>query len=564
MNFNKIPLEVPSLEEFKDKSDKLLVKLNKAKTVESAYKVLLDMNKLCSDFSTKCQFINIKFTLNTKDKVVSKAMNVINDLMPKVDNEITKFNKALVNSPFRSELEKLTGKQYFKLLDMQLEVFDEAIVPELVEENKLTMKYEEVISSAKIKFKGKTYNLPQLGKFLSDKDKDVRFEAAKAYWGFYAEHNDEIGGIYDSLVKVRDRMAKKMGYKNYVEFGYKRMNRSDYNAEMVKNYREQILKYVVPVSQKLRARQKDRLHIEHPIFTDYNLDFLSGNAKPIGGKDVLVPLAQEMYNEISSQTGEFFKMMVKNNLLDLEARAGKTGGGYMDFLPKYKVPFIFANFNGTSGDVDVLTHEVGHAFQWYTSKDITFYQLQMPTMEACEIHSMSMEFFAEPYMEKFFDKDADKYRFAHLADAINFLPYGACVDEFQHFVYENPEATHEERCKFWRQIEKKYEPHLDYAGIENLENGCLWMKQSHIFASPFYYIDYTLAQVVAFQFYILLNKNYKKAWKKYYYLCSLGGKYSFLELLKQAKLENPFKKGCLKKIMPKLEKALLKFDDQNM
>ena len=194
------------------------------------------MNKLCSDFSTKCQFINIKFTLNTKDKVVSKAMNVINDLMPKVDNEITKFNKALVNSPFRSELEKLTGKQYFKLLDMQLEVFDEAIVPELVEENKLTMKYEEVISSAKIKFKGKTYNLPQLGKFLSDKDKDVRFEAAKAYWGFYAEHNDEIGGIYDSLVKVRDRMAKKMGYKNYVEFGYKRMNRSDYNAEMVKNY----------------------------------------------------------------------------------------------------------------------------------------------------------------------------------------------------------------------------------------------------------------------------------------------------------------------------------------
>ena len=564
MDFNKIPLVIPSFEEIKTKFDKILVKATKAKNAGQAYRAIIDLNKLSIDINTKTTVIYIRFSLNTKDKEASKAMNALNELMPQIQNLFSAFNKVIAKSPFRNEIEEITGTQYFALIDMGLETFDEKIIPELVEENKLQMKYEEVVSSAQIKFKGKTYNLPQLGKFLSDKDAETRLEAAKAYWGFYNEHDDEIGQIYHDLVQVRTKMAEKLGYSNYVELGYKRMSRTDYNSTMVAGYRNQILKHVVPVSQRLRARQKARLNIEHPIFVDYNLSFLTGNPTPVGNKDVLVPIAQNMYNEMSVETGEFFKMMVKNHLLDLDARKGKQGGGYMTYLPKYQQPFIFANFNGTAGDVDVLTHEVGHAFQGYTSRNVSLLDLHMPTAEACEVHSMSMEFFAEPWIDGFFGKDGDKYRFSHLADAINFLPYGATVDEFQHYVYENPTVSHKERCAYWRTLEKKYNPHLDYAGIENLENGCFWMKQSHIFTGPFYYIDYTLAQVVAFQFYIALNKNFKKAWKKYYHLCTLGGQYSFLELLKQCKLDNPFNKRCLRKIMPRLEKALSKYDDKNM
>ena len=226
------------------------------------------------------------------------------------------------------------------------------------------------------------------------------------------------------------------------------------------------------------------------------------------------------------------------------------------FQSKYKAPFIFANFNGTSGDVDVLTHEVGHAFQGYMSRNLKCPLYRSPTLEACEIHSMSMEFLTHPWMELFFKEDTDKYIYSHTVDAIKFIPYGVTIDEFQHFVYENPTATHKERCAKFREIEKKYLPHRNYEGSSVFENGGWWMKQTHVFGSPFYYIDYTLAQVVAFEFFNEDRKNHEKAWKKYVKLCRLGGKYPFTKLLEKASLYNPFKENTVKKIVSPLQKYL--------
>jgi M3 family oligoendopeptidase len=267
-----------------------------------------------------------------------------------------------------------------------------------------------------------------------------------------------------------------------------------------------------------------------------------------------------MYDSMSKESSDFFRHMLNHNLLDLETKDGKAPGGYCTYFSTYKTPFIFANFNGTQHDVNVLTHEVGHGLQAYLSSGIKIPQYQSPTLEACEIHSMSMEFFAWPYMEDFFGKDANKYRFYHLRDSIEFLPYGITVDEFQHWVYEHPNATHLERCAKWREIESNYTPHKKYDELPTLNHGAYWLRQGHIFSTPFYYIDYTLAQVCAFQFFIEMRKNQPKAWKKYVKLCKMGGKYPFVELLENAKLRNPFIDGNVEKVIKPLAKILKEFD----
>ena len=355
-------------------------------------------------------------------------------------------------------------------------------------------------------------------------------------------------------------MAKKLGFKNYIELGYYRMGRYDYDAKMVANYRKQIEEFVVPVCKKLYSKQAKDLGIKNPQYYDYAVSFKSGNPVPAGDEAYLVECANKMYHALSKESGEFFDFMVSHELLDLSARAGKQPGGYCTSFPKYGAPFIFSNFNGTAGDVDVLTHEGGHAFNAYLCKDIKIPEYREPTMETAEIHSMSMEFFAWPYMKDFFKDDEFKYRFHHLSGAIEFLPYGVCVDHFQHWVYEHPTATHEERCAAWKELEQRYNPEKKYDKLPTLNKGRYWLRQSHIFASPFYYIDYTLAQVVAFEFLLLDHKNHENAWKKYVKLSKCGGKYPFCELLEHNKLKNPFEDGTMKKVMAGCQKILKEFD----
>ena len=228
------------------------------------------------------------------------------------------------------------------------------------------------------------------------------------------------------------------------------------------------------------------------------------------------------------------------------------------------MPFIFSNFNGTSGDIDVLTHEAGHAFQVYCSKDYQIPEYHWPTYEACEIHSMSMEFFTWPWMELFFKEDTAKYRFTHLSEALLFIPYGVTVDEFQHFVYAHPEASPQDRKAAWREIEKKYLPHRDYEDNDYLERGGYWHQQGHIFGDPFYYIDYTLAQICAFQFWKRSRENRETAWADYLRLCQAGGSQSFLELVGLANLISPFEDGCIASVVKVIEDWLDGVDDSEL
>lgn len=526
-----------------------------------------DVAKICAlydesiaiddDLSTMATICSIRNSINTVDEFYEKENEFFDENLATYSNASSKVAKAMVNSSARKELEKIYPVQIFKLMEVSLKCIDEKIIPELVEESKLVTDYNKLLASAKIEFDGKINNLSQMTVYANNPNREIRKAAELKKVEFMESIESKIDEIYDKLVSVRTRMAKKMGYDNYVDFGYLRLNRTDYNSKDVAGYRKQVLESIVPVAAEIIKAQGKRIGIKDMKSYDIPLFYTDSNPTPKGNKDVLVNKALEMYGELSPETKEFFAFMCEHELMDLETRPNKAGGGYCTMIPKYKAPFIFSNFNGTMGDVDVLTHEAGHAFEAYTAaKNIKQSELYWPTMEACEIHSMSMEFFAHPWMEKFFEEDADKYRYKHLAESITFIPYGVSVDEFQHYVYENPEATPKMRKDKWIEIEKKYTPWKDYDGIDFYERGNFWLRQSHIFGTAFYYIDYTLAQVCAFQFYLQDLENHEAAWNKYYDLCKLGGSLSFTNLLKAVNIDNPFEEGSLAKIMNKLKVVL--------
>lgn len=564
VKFNDYKYERPNMDEMKVSFEALLKAFKEADSFDVQNEVMTKINTLRNHLETMLVLVSVRHSVDTTDEFYEKENDFMDESTPIYQGLISEYYKALVASPFRAELEEKWGKQIFVIADLTLKTFKPEIIELLQKENKLGSEYTKLRASAKIMFDGEERNLSQMTPYTQSKDRDVRMKAQEAVTGFFLENEDAFDRIYDDQVKVRHEIAVKLGYENFVELGYARLTRSDYDAKMAANYRKQVYESLVPVATELRARQAKRLGIDAMKYYDEPLDFLTGNAVPKGEPDWIIENGKQMYKELSAETDEFFNYMIDHDLLDLVAKKGKAGGGYCTFISDYKSPFIFSNFNGTSDDVDVLTHEAGHAFQVFSSRNYQLPEYVWSTLEACEIHSMSMEFFAWPWMENFFKEDVDKYKFAHLSGALLFIPYGVTVDEFQHFVYENPQATPAERKSKWREIEKKYLPHRDYADNDFLERGGFWFKQGHIFSNPFYYIDYTLAQVCAFEFWNKARENRETAWADYLRLCQAGGSKSFLDLVALANLNNPFEDGTIKKIVEPISKWLSEVDDSKM
>lgn len=563
LKFKDFVYERPSMEVLQAKYRDLLSAFRNASSPEEQNESLMKINALREDFYTMSTLMYIRHTINTTDPFYEKENEFFDENTPVFMELENEFKKSLLDARFRKELEEKWSSRIFDLAEVEKKTFSPEIIELLQTENKLISEYVKLSSSAKIPFEGEERNLSQMIPFMEVPDRSKRKAAFSALAGFFADHEADYDRIYDSLVRTRHEIAKKLGFENFVEVGYARMSRTDYGPKDVASYRRQILEEIVPIAAQLRERQRARLGLDKLRYHDENFSFESGNAVPDGEEAFLVDQARKMYRELSPETGEFIDFMIESELLDLTAKKGKAGGGYCTYIPNYKAPFIFSNFNGTSGDVDVLTHEAGHAFQAYESRHFEIREMGDPTAETAEIHSMSMEFFAWPWMESFFGNKADKYRFAHLESTLLFLPYGVTVDEFQHWVYENPDVSPEERRAKWSELEKKYLPWRDYDGNEFAERGGFWFKQAHIFEMPFYYIDYTLAQVCALQFWAKSREDKNSAWADYLRLCQAGGSKSFLELLEQAGLKNPFKEGTIASVIPAVQAYLDSVDDKS-
>ena len=560
MKFQEYKYERPNYEEIKESFLDLVNKIKSADSYKKQYKYIMELNDIRKHIETMSTLASIRNSINTADEFYEKETNYWDEHGPLYTELNSDFYKAIVNSKFKEEIINDFSEQFYKICEYSLKSFSPEIIPQLQEENKLMSRYTKLLASAKINFKGEELNLSGLYKYMLSQDRSERIEASKSYYNYFEKHEEEFDEIYDNLVKVRHDIAKKLGFSNFTELGYIRMHRTDYNPEMVVNLRRQILEYIVPLCNKLYEKQAKRLNLDKLTYIDENLEFLDGNATIKGDSAYIIENGIKMYKELSKETKEFFDFMLENNLMDLETKHNKSAGGYCTYIPDYKAPFIFSNFNGTSEDMDVLTHEAGHAFQLFMSRYIDMQEINFPTLDSCEIHSMSMEFITYPWMENFFKEDTDKYKFAHLCSAIKFLPYGVVVDEFQHIVYDNPNMTKDERKTVWRNLEKKYLPHRDYEDNKILEKGCWFFKQGHIFKDPFYYIDYVLAQICAFQFLKKMEENREEGWEDYLRICKVGGTQSFLQIVKTGKLISPFDDNCIKFIINNLEMNIEKFE----
>ena len=510
---------------------------------------------------TMQQIAYIRHTINTKDEFYNAENDYMDEIGPKLQELSHQVNTALLESPYRAELEKHYGALMFKNLEIAARSFSPAIVELMQEENKLVSEYQNLYASATVEFDGKTMPLPLLGSYKQAPDRAVRKAAYEADAKFFDSHREELDTLYDKLVKVRDAQAKKMGLPNYIPLGYDRMGRNCYTAKDVAAFRDQIAEDMVPIVAKVKEAQRRRIGVEKLAFYDEPISFADGNAVPEGTPDEILAAGKKMYPELSPDTAEFIDFMFENELFDVLSRDGKAPGGYCTEIADYKSPFIFSNFNATAGDVDVLKHEAGHAFEAYRAfKQELPSLLHSPTIEACECHSMSMEFLTAPWHHLFFGKQTDKYELGHCEDALVFIPYGCMVDEFQHKVYENPEMTPEQRNELWLSLEKKYRPWIDFDNLPFYSRGGGWQRQLHIYEVPLYYIDYCMAQTVAFQFWNLSRENYAEAWKRYMTFVDKAGTATFAELVESAGLKVPYHAGCIKEIGESISRWLEKHE----
>ena len=546
IDFRQMPYARPDMAAMKACYEAAIEKLLHAADYTEARGAFFALQEQEKANGTMMSLCSVRNTIDTTDPYYDGEMKWLREQNAGLIPLRKRYQQAMAEGPFRADFEKEFGAQMLRMIDAGLKTTDEKIIADTIREGELCQQYQKDSAMAFTEFRGEKCNFYGLLKHMESTDRQERKEAYHAWAKLYEQISPKLDAQYDELVHLRHGMAKKLGFSSYTDLAYLARRRFDYTQEDAANFRRQIKEIITPAVAEIREKQRIRLGVDKLRYYDEALIFPEGNADPIGDMEELVAKAQRMYREMSPETGEFFDFMVKYHLFDLETRPGKRMGGYMTRFAAYQAPFIFSNFNGTSADVDVLTHEAGHAFQGYLAmRFIPVSMLSGSTSEINEIHSMTMEHFAYPWMESFFGENSEKYLTAHLIGAISVLPYMACVDEYQHRVYEKPDMTALERRHVWRAIEKNYMPWRDYDGESFLEEGGFWMQKQHIFLYPFYYIDYALAQMCAFQFYGRMKQDRAAAWQDYLRLCRAGGTKGYFELLEVGNLLNPFRDGTV-------------------
>lgn len=551
----------PDWDLYVEKFDQLLLEFKDAGSAESQAAALKNIDQHFNEFLSMRDLASVRHTLDTTDAFYDTENQYFDEQIPLFEALEHQYYQELLNARFRPALEMKYGQHLFSIATLARKVFSPSIVEDLQEDNRLSSEYVKIKAQAQIPFHGKDYNLSSLAVFAQDPDRTVRKEAIVAKADFYQKHEKQFDRIFDDMVSVRSAMANKLGYQNFVQLAYDRRMRTGYGPVQVAQFRNLVKSYVTPLAGRLFEQQRKRLQLDALNFYDESYVFPSGNPNPKGNPEWIQEHGKTMYEALSIETGSWYKHMQEAHLMDLVNRPGKATGGYCTFIPAFEAPFIFSNFNGTADDITVLTHEAGHAFQVWSSRKIGLREYFWPTTEACEIHSMSMEFFTWPWMHLFFEEDTPKFQYQHLSNALQFLPYGVLVDHFQEEVYLHPEMTPEERKIKWRSLERAYLPHRNYEGVPFFESGTYWYQQTHIFSYPFYYIDYCLAQICAFQFWLKATKDHATAWKDYLRLCQAGGSAPFLELVQLAGLDSPFDEDVFKRVVQQCGDWLDRTDD---
>ncbi len=505
---------------------------------------------------TWSSLVGLHFNQDTRNAEYRAARERRDQMNPKLTEYEVQFKKALLAHPSRPDLEARFGKHIFALWEQSVLLYDPLIEEDLIAEAKYASEYTSLLAEAKLEYSGACYSLSEIVKFRDDPHRQVRHDADLERWKWFASQRAPLDELFGKLTALRGGIAKKLKFNNYVEFGYKEMSRIGYGPAEVAEFRAAVQQYLVPLAQRYREQQAKRLGIDAVMFWDENILDTRPNPRPKGNAAWCAEQTSLMFERMHPDLAKFYQLMKDGEFMDLESREGKAGGGFCTSFPREGLPYIFANFNGSKGDVETLVHELGHAFQMYMSRDKEPQEYVWPSMEACEIHSMGLEFLVWPHMDLFFGDDAPRFRAAHVASSLLFIPYGVTVDHFQHLVYENEAASAADRFRMWQEVERKYLPWRSYGDYPHAADGGFWQFQRHIYLHPFYYVDYCLAQLCALQFHLLAKKNFADALDRYVALCRRGGEVSFLELCASAGLKNPLNPMHVMEIAQAIEPEL--------
>ncbi len=549
MKFSEIEYVRPNMEEIYAKHNALNEAFLNATSGEEQLAIYREIDELYVGYVSMAAFSKIRNSINSNDEFYKAERRWFAREGTKVSAIFNVFNKMLFKSPYREFLEKEVGYVEFRNMALEEKAFSTENIEDRNEENSLVLEYSALLASLVTEFDGKEMALPLLAPYKESLDFDVRKSAFFAEGESYSAVKDKFDDIYDKLVKVRTRQAKKLGMENFIELGYARMMRNCYTNEDIALFRKLVLQEIVPLANEIQENRRKRIGASEILFQDLALSFKNGSPKPRISAEEIVAEGKKMYSEMSSVTKTFIELMMDNELFDLDSKEGKSPGGFCSFIKDRSYPFIFANFNETAHDVKVFTHEAGHAFARYIAQSKSKGEERSNySLDIAETHAMSMEFLTMPWHHLFFKEDTEKYSLSQMEDAILFIPYACQVDEFQEEIYKNPSLTPSQRDDLWLEIEGKYRPYINYKDIPFYKDGAGWQRQQHIYKSPFYYIDYSLAQIMALQFFKMNMEDSELAFKTYMDFVEIGGTMTFVDIAKACGLESPFSENSMREI----------------
>lgn len=539
----------PDSEQLAQRYEELVAQAETCQTDAQRTAFIEDWQRERGAVSTWMALARLRFRQDTSDAKAKSAQTEADRVATELTGHDARVKAVMLADAVRADWERLLGAQAIALWQADVRAFEPKIADALLEEKRVCAEYVSLLGTAEFEIEGEEVTLSNLTPFTMDPVRDKRHAAEHARWSWFEANRDELDSLFDDLVQRRDKMARSLGYSDFVALGYERMHRVDYDKNDVERFRLQVREKLVPLCTQIAKQQVKALGVDSLRFWDEKLFGPGASPAPLGDHDWMIERAAEMFGAMSPKLAEFHDLMVDRQLIDLKSRSGKAVGGFCTYFHDYKVPFIFANFNGTRGDVRVFTHEMGHAFQRRSSSNLSLMDYVGCTSESAEIHSMSLEFLAWPEMERFFGEQADEFRRVHLLEQLLFLPYGVAIDHFQHEVYENPQATPAERHAMWKRLEAVYLPWRDFGDLPHASDGGFWQMQRHVYIYPFYYIDYTLAATCALQFWARSREDYPKAMEDYVALCTRGGAMPFRKLTDSVGLVSPFDDGCLDQVI---------------
>jgi oligoendopeptidase F len=516
-------------------------------------KWMMDSSELEAVISEEACWRQIRVTCDTENKALEEAFNYFfMEIEPQIKPYANKLNRKLVENPFVKELDQREYFTYLRSVKKSIELFREANIPLQAEMNVLQQQYGMITGKMTITVNGQEYTLQQAGKFLESHDRSLREEVYRKINERRLQDKDTLNNLFSSLIAKRHQIALNAGFKNYRDYKFVEMGRFDYTKEDCFLFHDAVQQHVTPLADKINEHKRAQLKLDtlRPWDTEASAEGLLPLRPFTNGKDLLQKTIA-CFENIHPFFADCLKKMDEMNRFDLESRKGKAPGGYNMPLLETGAPFIFMNAAGQMDDVSTMVHEGGHAVHSFLAHPLKLSAFKEYPTEVAEVASMAMELFSMEYWDVFFDNKEDLRRAKEhqLERVITLFPWIAIIDKFQHWVYEHPLHTLEERTENWYRIVTELSSTVvDYSGLEAYRRN-LWQRQLHLFEVPFYYIEYGIAQLGAIGMWKQFKENKQKALDNYTNMLSLGGTRTLPELYAAAGLKFDLSPAYIKGLM---------------